>query len=416
MSCPGRKVVRLTNTDADTARWLLSPEAVRQQARALFEAGLDGKLGHFTVHPGKLDEAAHLVCQVIRDNYPSLQVPPHARWRHFVVDGEDHWQHIAASLKDDVMERARIECELAIVSVLLDAGAGAAWSYRSNRLSRPLARSEGLAIASLDAFVNGAFASGEATPMQADATGLSQFHAIKLAGLFQVTSGNPLEGLDGRASLIQRLGKQVAARPDVFGSARPRLGYIADHLADSASNGEVPARNILVTVLDLLGPIWPGRLKWAGRNLGDTWMHPLAPSPGLVPFHKLSQWLAYSLFEPLQRAGLTITGQDALTGLAEYRNGGLFIDTGVIALRDKAQAVVPQEPSSELVIEWRALTVALLDEIAVRVRDQLGASPESMPLASVLEGGTWAAGRRIAAARRAGGGPPIAIVSDGSVF
>jgi hypothetical protein len=68
------------------------------------------------------------------------------------------------------------------------------------------------------------------------------------------------------------------------------------------------------------------------------------------------------------------------------------------------------------VVEWRALTVALLDEIAVLVRGKLGRSEQEMPLASVLEGGTWAAGRRIASRLRTGGAPPIAIVSDGSVF
>ena len=46
----------------------------------------------------------------------------------------------------------------------------------------------------------------------------------------------------------------------------------------------------------------------------------------------------------------------------------------------------------------------------------LGKSAEELPLASVLEGGTWAAGRRIAAEKREGGGPPITILSDGSVF
>ena len=406
----------MTSTDADTARWLLSPEAVRQQTRALFEAGLDGKLGHFTINLDKLDDATQLVCQVIRDNYPSLQVPPHARWRHFMVDGVDHWLGVTAATDGDVIERARTECELAIVSVLLDAGAGPQWSYSSNRITRPLARSEGLAIASLDAFAAGAFSSHDAKPLQADASGLLQFDARKLTDLFQVSPKNPLEGLEGRAALIQRLGAQMAKFPDIFGTGNPRLGAIADHLLASARNGQLPAREILITLLAALGPIWPGRIELGGQNLGDTWMHPLAPVPGLVPFHKLSQWLTYSLFEPLQRTGLTITEQDKLTGLAEYRNGGLFIDTGVIALRDELQARIPQEPSSELVIEWRALTVALLDDIAVRVRHQLGTTPDIMPLASVLEGGTWAAGRRIASTRRAGGGPPITIVSDGSVF
>ena len=53
-----------------------------------------------------------------------------------------------------------------------------------------------------------------------------------------------------------------------------------------------------------------------------------------MPFHKLSQWLTYSLLEPFEWAGVTVTGLDALTGLPEYRNGGLLLDTGVLRLRD----------------------------------------------------------------------------------
>ncbi|MGE0634502.1 MAG: DUF1688 family protein, partial [Pseudobdellovibrionaceae bacterium] len=38
------------------------------------------------------------------------------------------------------------------------------------------------------------------------------------------------------------------------------------------------------------------------------------------------------------------------------------------------------------------------------------------PLAKVLEGGTWWAGRFLAAEKRQGGPPPIQIKSDGTVF
>jgi Protein of unknown function (DUF1688) len=61
------------------------------------------------------------------------------------------------------------------------------------------------------------------------------------------------------------------------------------------------------------------------------------------------------------------------------------------------------------------LTVALIDELAPRVRARLGLSAEQMPLASVLEGGTWAAGRKLAGEKR-NGLPPLNIVSDGTVF
>jgi hypothetical protein len=39
-----------------------------------------------------------------------------------------------------------------------------------------------------------------------------------------------------------------------------------------------------------------------------------------------------------------------------------------------------------------------------------------MPLARILEGGTWAAGRQVAAEKRLGGAPPITVESDGTVF
>ncbi len=90
-----------------------------------------------------------------------------------------------------------------------------------------------------------------------------------------------------------------------------------------------------------------------------------------MPLHKLSQWLAYSLIEPMQRAGLTVTDIDGLTGLAEYRNGGLFVDSGVLTLRDPAQLSLPHDAGSELVVEWRALTVALLDRLAATMRQRL---------------------------------------------
>jgi hypothetical protein len=71
---------------------------------------------------------------------------------------------------------------------------------------------------------------------------------------------------------------------------------------------------------------------------------------------------------------------------------------------------------SEPVVEWRALTVALLDRLASCVRDVLGKSAVEFPLARVLEGGSWAAGREIAVERRSGGAPPLTIVSDGTLF
>ncbi len=182
----------------------------------------------------------------------------------------------------------------------------------------------------------------------------------------------------------------------------------------------MPATAILELLLEALGPIWADRLVVGGIALGDCWRHPAIrrgdASDGLVPLHKLSQWLAYSLIEPLEAAGIEVVEIDGLTGLAEYRNGGLFVDSGVLALADPADADRTHNVSDPLIVAWRAMTVALLDRLAPQVRDCSASAPSSFPLARMLEGGTWAAGRRIAAERRAGGGPPFNILSDGTVF
>ena len=92
------------------------------------------------------------------------------------------------------------------------------------------------------------------------------------------------------------------------------------------------------------------------------------------------------------------------------------IDTDVIQLRDHGAARRQHDVASTLVIEWRALTVALLDRLAEAVRWRLGKDAAAFPLAKALQGGTWAAGRQIARMRRPDGSPPIEVVSDGTVF
>ena len=205
-----------------------------------------------------------------------------------------------------------------------------------------------------------------------------------------------------------------------FQTGNPRISDLFDFFVAQSSDSELSARTILVTVLKALGPIWPGRVTLGGENLGDTWRHPAIarndPTDGLIPFHKLSQWLSYSLFEPLEWAGIEIRDPGHLTGLAEYRNGGLFIDLGVIEPKDQSILHRTFRPGDEPIVEWRALTVALLDLVAPMVRQELDLPEDAFPLAKVLEGGTWAAGRQIALEKRTGGLPPISIESDGAVF
>lgn len=104
------------------------------------------------------------------------------------------------------------------------------------------------------------------------------------------------------------------------------------------------------------------------------------------------------------------TGADLLTGLPEYRNGGLLIDTGLLTLKPEdtergiaqyhRNAQLQGQPNMEVVpmftadddviVEWRAVTVGFLDELLAEVNSLLGLSGrDKLSLAQMLEAGSW---------------------------
>jgi uncharacterized protein DUF1688 len=414
-----------SRTIDQTARSLLSAAAVRNASRGILALALEGALEDWTVDRAQLPATVGFVTSVVRDRYPTLQPPVHARWRHFVFAGRDLWSEIVSGRSwASPAAAARAAFDLAITSVLLDAGAGSGWQYRDAVIGGLVAaRSEGLALASLRWFERGGLSDDPRDPLRADAAALCRVDGPLIDRAFQSTPENPLQGAHGRAALLNRLGKAVLERPDLFASASaPRPGGLFDVLVRraSAAGGQIPAATILEVLLEGLGSIWPNRPILDGVPLGDCWIHPALrgerPVDRFVPLHKLSQWLAYSLIEPLEMAGVRVIDVGGLTGLAEYRNGGLFVDMGVLVPRDPQAFSKPHDVSDPFVVGWRSATVALLDEIAPQVAASLGFKAEEFPLARVLEGGTWAAGRIIAREKRADGGPPFQIWSDGTVF
>ncbi len=398
---------------------LRTTTAVRQRSGALLARARRGESDWLTVNDALLPQAAMLVAEVTLARYPDLKIPYHSRWRHFEAGMVNRKTQLDAALPGrQPEEQARTHIDLALVSVLLDAGAGADWAYAEADTGQVITRSEGLGVASFHAFMGGLFSSDPARPLQADAKGLQAVTVESLGAAFQVGPSNPLVGLEGRTALLRRLGLAVQAQPDLFAHERP--GGLFDTLtAGQGDHKTVAAHGVLALLLQGLAPIWPAQNAIDGVPLGDCWHHSAVHGPGLtegwMPFHKLSQWLTYSLLEPFEWAGVTVTGLDALTGLPEYRNGGLLLDTGVLQLKDPTLAERLWTAGDALIVEWRALTVALLDELAPLVRQHLGLTAEQMPLACVLEGGTWAAGR-VLAQRLRGGLPPLRIESDGTVF
>jgi hypothetical protein len=393
---------------------LASTRAIRERCANVTRAVEAGHSSHFRVDRSRLPAAARAVAEVTHRRYHGLDIPYHSRWRHFDAGGVKRTGELDRRLAvADTHERLRAHIDLAVVSVLLDAGAGSAWRFREPGTLDDYTRSAGLGIASLLAFLGGAFSASPGEPLRVDAAALTGIDAATLGYWFQAGERNPLVGLEGRAALLRRLGDVLETRPDRFGLiARPSALF--EHALDART---IAAPAILGALLDAFSDIWRAHGAGDPDVPGDVWRHPYAggsgASAGLVPFHKLSQWLAYSLFEPFEWAGLAVTDRDALTGLAEYRNGGLLLDTGVLRLLNDADRATVWDVGSEIVVEWRALTVTLIDDLAEHVRAAL--DRPQLPLACILEGGTWAAGREFAARLR-NGEPPLRVRSQGNVF
>ncbi len=407
----------------DQLDYLRSPHAIRRHCEQVYQLVKDGKGRYFSLHEEKLEPLCDYVLSVIRQNYPDLKVPFHSRWRHFrgphgdcLSDMEKTYLGLSEGSRTQAM------MEVVLVSVLLDAGAGASWRYRDPRSNKLLSRSEGLAFASWDLVKEGRLTKGTELA-RVDALGLQNITEESFCEAFQVTTDNPLVGVTARVHILKELGKVVSSKPEIFGSeVNPYLGGLFDYLRSlaSSSKSELEASTILKTVLETFSTLWPRSATWQGDLIGDVGDYEgVRGDFGVhdrIPFHKLSQWLTYSFIEPLEASGLQVTGLDQLTGLPEYRNGGLFIDREVLSLKDSSHQSLWWGVQSPLVVEWRALTVCLLDKLGAMIREKLQEDSKSLPLVCILEGGTWWAGRLAAKERRPDGSPPLKLKIEGSLF
>ena len=399
---------------------LRSAAAVRERCAMVYRWVAAGRSPHFELDEERLGTVAQYVAEVTREAYPDLNVPYHSRWRHFAAGGTDRWNELSSRMRVHPLERARIAIDLVTASVLLDAGAGDAWRYCEGTSGRFFARSEGLAVASFEMLRAGGFSSDSERPYRVDDAALARIDALTLARHFQAGADNPLVGLEARSVLLRALGTALSERGDLFGRAPARPGNLVDYFVSAADGNRISAASVLATLLDAFAFIWPSGLMLGGIPLGDAGRHPAVDTgditQAIVPFHKLSQWLAYSLIEPLAIAGLAVERLDELTALPEYRNGGLLVDLGVILPRRQADLERRHDVHSEFIVEWRALTVVLMDRLLPLVRAKLGLDG-NFSLPHMLQGGSWSAGRKIALKLRPPDGPsPILVAADGTVF
>lgn len=355
--------------------YFCSIESIHEAAQNMLELSLAHQT-FFSLDLKKLDKLAEWIIALTKQQYPDFKIPIHSRWRHFEIKGKNRANFLAVLAQE---ERLKAELDLATVSVLLDAGAGNVWKYR-DKFGDLYSRSEGLAVASLELFEQGFFSRDPHHPWMVEHKALQELDAESLGKKLLSNTDNKLNDIAARVGLLQKV---------VFPGARPGNLYelIHENLGKSFSAAE------LVKLLLL-----------EGFNFNDIWEH---RTLGIVPFHKLSLWLIFSFIEPLQRAGFIIHEMEKLPGLAEYRNGGLFLDGGVLLIKDINLLQQNWQINDPIVVEWRALTLALLEKLAQLIRDKTGLKAKALPLICILQGGTWLAGRQLAYQKRAGGQPPI---------
>ncbi|KAM5384670.1 hypothetical protein ACJZ2D_001415 [Fusarium nematophilum] len=449
--------------------YLLSLQAVRANAERVLAAANKGQLNHFNYDPSRMDSVSEFVINVIkRDFGPDKfnEIPPHGRWQHFDHGGVARIDPLIASWRRegnvDNVEITRRLIDLFFVSVLLDAGAGDDWKFNEAGTNATYTRSEGIAIASFHMFRAGVFMAGSEHKDRADAKGLSLLTTDVFDTYFQISPENPMLGVESRVRLLNDVGTSLLKLPEIFGvagrpgnivgtrksplveHARSMLRiltiFIKDYLIDRAGGSESLNYEDLWSALQkLLIPSWPkDRTHIDGQPVGDAWpLQVLAaqsktdgnesPRHTIQPFHKLTQWLGYSLMVPFVRLlGVQWTNAELGTGLPEYRNGGLFVDLGVLVLKEQALADGLQtsgqklpgfSATSDVIVEWRAMTVALLDELHNVISEKFALEGVSLSMAQMLEAGSWKSGRELAAKYRPETrSSPILVLGDGTLF
>jgi hypothetical protein len=247
-------------------------------------------------------------------------------------------------------------------------------------------------------FAAGSFSADPADPLRADAHALIRLEKDEIAWGLQLDRNRDNETITSITELLTRLGEATGLRPDLFevdGATRP--GHLVDRFFAGSASEPVELTAQLDVLLDGLSPMWQGGARLDDVTLGDAWQHSTLlqdlDAPGVVPFHLPAQEMAYALVEPFAQAGVEVSGLDGLTGLANLEHAALFLETGVLTLKDVDEADPDGPAALDRAVELRALTVALLDRLADALRKELDAPEGALPLTCIMEGGTMRAGR-----------------------
>ncbi|MCB2055229.1 MAG: DUF1688 family protein [Geminicoccaceae bacterium] len=246
----------------------------------------------------------------------------------------------------------------------------------------------------------GRFASDDATPC-ADAEGLRRFAGTEA----------PSAEVGSR---LTTLASTLDAHPDFF-SAPGRFGGLLDRLPTGDDPATIDARTVFAATEPLTPALARGGVRIAGRETGDVRrLEGIAPNrehAGLVPLHAARQQLVLDLSDPLAEAGVTMVNLQALTASATAASCDHMLTLGLVVPRHAAVGRLVHPMGSDIAVELRALTVALVDRLADRVRQTLDIEAGRLPAVAMMV----PIAQRAAEKRDAAGGdrrPGVAFAED----
>ena len=242
--------------------------------RAMVRLAQEDRLLHFSVDFDRMPTAAKFVIGVIRRNYRPRHSFPRAL-AAFLRRRPRPQGSAVLKRRGRAAPPARAAFDLAIVSVLLDAGAGSAWCYRERRRRKSTTARKG-----------SGWRASAWWPAACSRPGrLSRCGPTRRCSPPSRRSGlppasrpaRPIRWWASRAAPRCSTARAPPWRPTRTSSPGSTIrAPVASTtcwppVPRAAGCRPTPSSTLLVH----LGPIWPGRTTLGGVRLGDTWHHPL---------------------------------------------------------------------------------------------------------------------------------------------
>lgn len=377
---------------------IFKAETVRGNANEFLSRAVRGDLQFVEVASDKLKQALIDVLETTKQTYPEFQIPPYGVWRLFEAGNVDRWSALASAREfqtaDELLASA---ADLAILTVYMDVSTPSDWSYKDTMAGTVVIGRQATALAAINMFAAGSFSSDPVDPFRVDADALIRLDIDELASGLQWNSEENATLLRNLQRHLKRFGEALALRADLFGEGETtRPGNLLVKLGNEGW-GSVDATVILDRLLQSLAPLWEGGSVKGDVSFGDSFDYGANSGPDgslTVPFHSTAQEMVYSLVEPLAWAGFEVDELEALSAPSDAVHTALFVQSGVLVFKNEERDL-PSEQAINRMIEIRAVTVALTDQLADLLRKELKVEAGQLPLSCVLEGGTSRAGKAI---------------------